>query len=359
MIRLRQGIVEQIKSVRPGAVELLVLVEGRMEKALNYDRLTGPIHAGDRVLLNTTAVQLGLGTGGYHYVLANLSRPAPDPQPGGHIMKMRYTPQQVKVLAIEEPEHPLHALYRQTEQLDGLLVLVASLHSLLTPLAAVFKYLTQEKCRLAYIMTDGAALPLALSRSVAELKEKGLLDVTITCGHAFGGDLEAINIYSALLAARGAGRADAVIVAMGPGIVGSNSTYGYTGVEQGEIINAVNILGGQAVAVPRISFADRRERHYGLSHHTRTALGRIALAPATVVFPALSGPKLDLVWEQIKAAGLERRHRVLFKDGSMLESALAQYDLQVSTMGRGLEEDPEFFRAAAAAASHAATLLQV
>ncbi|MFZ5592168.1 MAG: DUF3866 family protein [Bacillota bacterium] len=358
MIRIRPGVVSEITSTRPGATELLVQVDGRREKAINYDQLTGPVYAGDHVLLNTSAVHLGLGTGGYHYVMANISRPALDPPAGGHIMKMRYAPQQVKVLAIEEPEHPLHDLYSQTADLGGMPVVVASLHSLLAPLAAVLKHLTQEKCRLAYIMTDGAALPLAFSRSVAELKEKGLLDVTVTCGHAFGGDLEAINVYSALLAARGPGRADVAIVAMGPGIVGSNSRFGYTGVEQGEIINAVNILQGQAIAVPRLSFADARARHYGISHHTRTALGKIALTPSTVVFPALSGEKLALLKEQIAAAGLERLHRVVFQPAGVLYTALSRYGLKVSTMGRGLEEDPEFFQAAAAAAAYTAALLR-
>ena len=41
-----------------------------------------------------------------------------------------------------------------------------------------------------------------VSDLVAALCTRGLLDVTITCGQAFGGDYEAVSVYSALAVAR-------------------------------------------------------------------------------------------------------------------------------------------------------------
>ncbi len=357
MIRFRRGVVATVGSRRPGLTEVTVKVGGREEKAVNYDRLTGRVEAGDVVLLNTTAVAKGLGTGGFHFVAAVEGRIVPDPGPEGHIMKLRYTPFQIKVLAVEEEDHPGSALYRSTRDLAGMPVVAASLHSAVGPVAAAVKHLAGPGTRLFYLMTDGAALPAWFSRLVHELREKKLIDGTVTCGHAFGGDYEAVNVYSGLLWARAAG-ADLAVASMGPGIVGSSSEFGHTGLEQGEIVNAVNILGGRAIAVPRISFADVRERHRGLSHHTRTALGRVALAPCTVPIPALRGKKKSLVHKQLTDSGICKKHRVVEVNTAAMPEIMASYGLMTTTMGRSFAEDPEFFHAAGAAGIYAAGLLQ-
>lgn len=357
MIRTRTGKVLSVTSQKHGKTEIEVIVEGVKARALNYDRLTGPVRPDDHVLLNTTAVVKKLGTGGIHFVMANLSRPERDAQEKGHIMKMRYSPSQVKVLSVEEQESPYAEMMSRTNSLAGIPVIVGTLHSMLAPAAASVNGITGGEARVAYIMTDGAALPLPLSNLVHELKQKGLIHTTITCGHAFGGDLEAVTVYSALLAARAVAKADIIIVAMGPGIVGTASEFGFTGVEQGEIINAVNILNGQPVAIPRISFADERERHYGLSHHTRTALGKVALTPCRVPVPLMSPEKSELVWKQLKESGLAGKHRIVEIDGSAGLEFLYKKDIQVKTMGRSVDDDPEFFLAAAAAGILAAELL--
>ena len=92
---------------------------------------------------------------------------------------------------------------------------VAGLHSQLAAIAVAIKH-TRPAARLAYVMTDGAALPLALSDLVAALRDRASLDATITCGHAFGGDHEAVSVYSAL-GRRPSRIADAAIVVHGPG----------------------------------------------------------------------------------------------------------------------------------------------
>ncbi|AQS58532.1 DUF3866 family protein [Desulforamulus ferrireducens] len=356
MIRIRRGVVQKITAQRPGISELLVEVEGELQKAINYDPLTGDVAAGDEVILNTTAVYKKLGTGGAHFVLANLANQEIDVPEAGHIMKLRYTPSQVKVLAVEEPDSPHAAVMQQANSLEGTPVIIGTLHSMLAPAAAALKKLAQRPLKVVYLMTDGAALPLSLSRLVWELKEKGLIQHTVTCGHAFGGDLEAINIYTGLLACKHVLGADVILVAMGPGIVGSGSRFGFTGVEQGEIINAVNILAGQPIAIPRISFADARERHRGLSHHSRTALGSIALTKATVVLPKMAPEKLELVLRQVEESNILSKHELAICEGEAALSALVEYGIKVTTMGRSVEQDPEFFLAAGAAGVYVANL---
>ena len=53
-----------------GAVELDVTTSEGTIRALAYPELTGRPQAGDRLLLNTSALTLGLGTGGYALVVA-------------------------------------------------------------------------------------------------------------------------------------------------------------------------------------------------------------------------------------------------------------------------------------------------
>ncbi len=186
-------------------------------------------------------------------------------------MKVRYTPLQVDVLSVEEQGSPHHAVMKEARTLSGMPVACCGLHSHVPLVAAAVKE-ADPNLKVAYCMTDFASLPLALSDMVRAARGAGLIDETISCGQAFGGGLEAVNLHSGLLAARHVVRADVAIVAIGPGVVGTATPFGHGGIAQGEAINAVASLGGMPVAVLRISFADERPRHQGVSHHTLTAL---------------------------------------------------------------------------------------
>ena len=356
MVRIRNGRVTAIGDRRPGATELRVALDGEDGEvpAISYDRLTGPVEAGDEVVLNTTAVALGLGTGGFHVVMARVGGPVDDPGPG-HVMKARYTPSQVRVLAVEEEDSPHRAAVAACTDLGGLPVVCAELHSMVPVVAAAARAVAD--LRVAYVMTDGGALPLAFSRLAAELRAGGLVAGTITAGQAFGGDLEAISLYSALAAARAVLAADVVVVAQGPGGMGSGTALGFSGTQVAEAVNAAAALGGRPVACLRLSAADRRPRHRGVSHHSLTALGRLALARSAVAVPELADPELAaLVDRQLAEAGVAGRHdlhRVAIPDPAKL---LAAWGLQVTSMGRGPEEDPVFFAAAAAAGTLAGRL---
>ena len=296
-------------------------------RAYVLTELVGPVAVGDRVVLNTTAVGLGLGTGGWHVVHWNLARDSWD-QPGpGHIMKLRYTSLQADTGAAEE-DHP-----DLPEALDGLPVVACSLHSQVGVVAAVARTLRPE-ARIAYVMTDGAALPLALSNLVHDLRRLGVLDATVTAGHAFGGDLEAVSMPSALALARHVADADLAIVGMGPGVVGTGSSLGTTAVEVAWVVDTVAALGGDAALCVRVSEADPRNRHRGVSHHSATVLRLARTRPAIPLPP-------DLADEVEGAVAVE---------GPDVEKVLESLDLAVITsMGRGPAEDPAFFGAAGAA----------
>jgi Protein of unknown function (DUF3866) len=357
VVRIRNGRVTAILRRRPGATEVRVAVDGDDDEAtaISYDQVTGPVEVGDRVVLNTTAVALGLGTGGFHVVMARLGGPVDAPGPG-HVIKARYTPSQVRVLAVEEEASPHRAAVAACRDLGGLPVVCAELHSMVPVVAAAARAVADD-LTVAYVQDDGGALPLAFSRLAAAMRERGLLAGIVTAGQAFGGDLEAISLHSGLAAARAVLGADVVVVAQGPGGMGSGTALGFSGIQVAEAVNAAGALGGRPVACLRLSAADRRERHRGVSHHSRTALGRLALARAAVAVPVLADPELaDLVDRQLAEAGVAGRHELVAVEAPDAGKLLAAWDLEVTSMGRGPEEDPLFFAAAAAAGTLAGRL---
>ncbi len=152
-------------------------------------------------------------------------------------------------------------------------------------------------------------MPLALSDLVAARVDAGLIDTTVTCGQAFGGDLEAVNLHSGLLAARHVAHADVAIVAIGPGVVGTATPFGHGGVAQGEAINAVSVLGGTAVACLRVSFADSRERHRVVSHHTLVGAHPRGARAGLVAVPTLPEDYAEQLESALDSAGVWERHR--------------------------------------------------
>lgn len=341
--------VAEILGSRPGLQKVVVEMEDGPQRAYALTQLTGEVAPGDDVVVNTTAVELGLGTGGWHFVHWNLTRPSFAHPGPGHIMKVRYTSLQADTGSIEEHDERL----RDATSIQGMPVVHCALHSQLAAAAAAFKE-RAPTLRLAYVMTDGAALPLALSDLVAELRERQLLDVTITAGHAFGGDLEAINVHSALAAARHVGRAHAVLAAVGPGIVGTNTALGHTGLEAAAVIDATDALQGTPIAALRVSFADHRERHQGVSHHSRTALGLVARSRAEVPVPLLGDEQEDRIRDDLKSSGIEERHDLISVDPGDVIEMLRRHGMAVSSMGRPAATDPALHACAAAAGIRAA-----
>ena len=331
MPSFRTGVVTGIRGERPG----LQKVEVDGEPAYVLTQLIGTVALGDRVVVNTTAVELGLGTGGWHFVHWNLARESWS-QPGstsgaGTVMKLRYTSLQVDTGSAEEATPGI----APGTGLDGRPVVACTLHSQVACVAAAFAHGAPGR-RLVYVMTDSASLPLVLSDLVADLCGRGLLAATVTCGQAFGGNHEAVSLPSALQVAVAVAGADAVVVGPGPGVVGTGSEYGFGGVEVAAVVDAAAHLGGRPVVAVRYSDADARVRHRGVSHHTTTSL---ALASTRALVPVPRG-SIDP------------------PSGEVVEVDVPD-DLGPggTSMGRGPADDPGFFAYAAAAGILAARLL--
>jgi hypothetical protein len=354
MIHWRWGDVVSVSNRGAGVVELDVEVNGERRAALAYPELVGEPAPGDRVVLNTTAQDLGLGTGGYALVVAVPDRLPASVTEIGHLVKARYTPLQAVVLGADEPDSPHHAVLRDADDLGGLPVVVADLHSALPAIVAGV-HAERPAARIVYVMTDGGALPLWFSRTVAGLREVGALAATVTVGQAYGGDLEAVSVHTGLLAAVHALGADVAVVAQGPGNLGTGTRWGFSGVAAGEAINAAGVLGGRPIGSLRVSAVDPRDRHRGVSHHSLTAYGRVALVPCDIVVPLLPGDFGATV--RAAAGALGPRHRLVEVPVDELDAALRASPVRLETMGRGLDDDPAAFLTAAAAGRHAATLL--
>jgi len=231
---------------------------------------------------------------------------------------------------------------------------VADLHSAL-PAVLAGCFADAGPRHAAYVMLDGGALPAWFSRTIAGLRDAGWLAGTVTVGQSFGGDVEAVTLHTGLLAARHVLGADLAVVAQGPGNLGTGTRWGFSGVACGEAVNAVAVLGGRPVASLRISEADPRPRHRGISHHSLTSYERVALAPADVVLPDLPGEFGARVAAQ--AEPLAARHTLVRVSVAGLADALRACPVPLSSMGRGPDDDLAYFLAAAAAGRHAAALL--
>ena len=345
MIQIRRGVVRAVTATRPGAQELEVEVDGSVTAAVNYPDLGGEAVEGDAVLLNATALELGLGTGGVHFVLAIEGRSMPETPAPGRVIKARYTPVQTAVASVEETHA---AVLEASEGLRGMPVVCAPLHSMVASISAGVRR-TDPDLRVAYVMTDGAALPGGFSRLVAELHEAGLLDGWLTCGQAFGGELEAVTVWTGLLAAKELLGADVAIVADGPGNLGTETTWGVSALGSGHALMAAATLGGRPIPALRVSFADRRDRHRGVSHHSLTILADVCKVDVNVPVPVLDGAERAEVWDALRGRKLEEVHHLVEVDGRPAVDELRDRGIGVTTMGRGIDDDPAFFLAAGAA----------
>lgn len=368
----RKGTVQSLGKAWGQSQECMVSIEDGLEtdpseaKALAYTALVGRPAVGDTVLLSAAAAARGLGTGGYLMVVAIPDRLPADPAPSpGHIVKARYTPLQYMTMGADEQESPWHDVLREADSISGMPVIVADLHSAVPAAVAAIRSVIPE-ARIAYIMDDGGALPVWFSQVCSKLTGLGHILGTITARQAFGGELEAVNIHTALLAARLVWNADVAIISQGPGNLGTGTRWGFSGTAVGEAVNAVNTLGGKAIALLRMSSADARGRHFGLSHHSLTALTRVALSPALCPVPELAaGDELsELVPDSTRETvdgqleDLFACERLTRTDVSTrgLSTALKDSPVAMRTMGRGLAEDPLAFLAAGVA-GYAATEL--
>ena len=318
MLTLRRGRVTAVVERREG----LARIEVDGAPCIAYPRVTGPVALGDDVLVNVQARELGLGSGGFDVLHANLTRGLElSADADAHVMKLPYTSLQAAVRHAEE-ERDLPAT------LAGLPVVCCSLHSQVAPVCAGIG----EARRVAYVQVGGGALAVALSDALRALRAGGFLAATVAVGPCVEADVSCVSVASALVWAKAEGF-DAVVCAIGPGIVGTGSSFGHGGVAAAEAANAAAALHGAPIVAVRASTADERRRHRGVSHHTEAVL-ELCLGDVVVPWP--------LGWDA--PDWLDAREEV---DVQGWQEACA--GLPLSHMGRGPDDDPLFFAAAFAA----------
>ncbi len=350
MLNLAIGTVLSIDHFQPGAVEITVDVGGLQRKAMAFESLCTTPSVGDQVLLNTTAVDLELGTGGYHFIVSNLSNPVGSISQGpGHIMKLRYTPLQHSVLSVEEQDSPWREQIEHTTSLEEIPVVCCMLQSQIGLVAGAVDRVIGNDARVVYVMTGDAALAAGFSKYLWQLRDVGLIDAVITCDQAFGGDYEAVNIYTGLIAAKEVADADVIVVCQGPGNTGTDTRYGFSSAGQAHALHAAAALGGHPIAVTRISFADPRARHQAVSHHSLTVLGSLTLTRVTVAVPELPEDQMLIVNTMLGEACIFDKHDVRYADGSPGIEEVRARGVDVRVMGRTFEQDPYAFFAPGAA----------
>jgi hypothetical protein len=320
---LRRGTVAEVESEGPVA-RVRVEVAGEQRPAIAYTELTGPVEAGDDVVVNCAALDLGLGSGGFDIVHVNLTRGLDGHgADSAHVMKLNYTSLQHAVRPFEESEPGRDVSAKGP-------VAVIALHAQL-PCVAWAAGQRAKDARVGYVQSAGGALPGALSDVVRELRVRGLLAAHVTAGPSFGGEYDAITVAGALRAGFASGW-DAAVVGPGPGIIGSGTDLGHGGLAALDNAHAALALGYRTLVVPRMSEGDPRERHQGLSHHSAQVL-EMLLAKVLVALPEGA---------EEPPGGHETARFAVDLQG------YAGSGLPARTMGRSLEEDELFFKAALA-----------
>jgi hypothetical protein len=377
MLKLRTAIV--VESDRPqarggpptaaGEQRLVVETEGsagaaERRPAIADVGLVGASQVGDEVIVNVQALDLGLGSGGFDIVHVNLTRGLEgDGAEGARVMKLNYTSLQHAVEPVEE---------QRLEVPIGRPVAVLALHGQLAAVAWAFSRAAPEM-RLGYVQTEGGALPGGHSRTVAMLRERGMLAGHLTAGSAFGGEGEAITTAGALHHGLRTLGWHAALCGPGPGVIGSSTTLGHGGMAALDSAHVALALGCPTLLVARMSASDERQRHRGISHHTLTVLD-LLLEPVSVALPAgmrspvgtdlraglgaiFGGAQQSRPTPALDVARPARITRHDWRRAAVDLPAYAASGLPAETMGRRPAQDPLFFGAALAGGAALAELL--
>lgn len=338
MLKLRRG---TVVATDPLDIE----IGGERRRAWADEGMVGATELGDEVIVNTAAVDLGLGSGGFDVVHVNLTRglEGGESEPGVHVMKLNYTSLQH---AVEPVEAPADAAPRPAWAMP---VAVLPLHGHLAPLAWAIAE-ARADAKVGFVQAGGGGLPGGLSGDVRQLRDRELLAGHMTVAPSFGGEMEAISLTGALHAAADSLGWDAAVVGPGPGILGSETRYGHGGMAALDGAHAALALGLPTILSARMSAGDPRPRHLGLSHHTRSVL-ELLLAGVEVAVPA----NVKELWPAGGEGGFESAWRGGGWDGHRLRREAVDLDRYVAsglparTMGRALEEDRLFFASPLAA----------
>ncbi|MCX7832364.1 MAG: DUF3866 family protein [Actinobacteria bacterium] len=342
-MRLLKKVATVSKIVKQNSYYQIVQVKETEFPAISFIQFVGSLSKGDKVILNTTATELNLGTGGYDFVIAKIGEGCLsfEDEKESHIMKLNYTPLQFSTTFIEESEEYDEALriFEEKGRIDAP-VFVLTIHSHILPLLIGLNRSIND-ARVTLIIDDSACLPAYMSQTLDYCVKNNLVYDVITSGNSFGGKKEATNCLSAMIYASFANKSKVIVVSPGFGIKGSGKKFGSSAIRALESLSYAESLKAPAFLVPRISFAEKRDRHYGISHHT----AEIAYLKGSGFFiPLPEFVHNDDLNEYIRRQ-LRKVESLLidFKVQTDLLSDLREHSNYLRSMGRGIEDDPFFF----------------
>ena len=291
---------------RPGLQRVEVDLGDGPERAYVLTQLTGTVGAGDRVVVNTTAVELGLGTGGWHVVHWNLARDeleragarphhqGPVHEPPGRRRQHRGAPRRS---------------WPRSSRSTGMPVVAAALHSQLPAVAVAVKERAPD-ARVAYVMTDGAGLAARALRPGRRPSRRASWSTPPSrAGTRSAATSRRCRSSRALAVARHVARADVAVVAMGPG----HRRHQHPARLQrawrsGRSSTPRSRSAGVPIAVPAGVVRGPAGAPPGLSHHSATALRLACRERVRVAGPVLGGDEEERLRAELVAAGIDRRH---------------------------------------------------
>ncbi|WP_273753144.1 DUF3866 family protein [Alkalicoccobacillus gibsonii] len=317
--------------------------------AILYKRFFPAVSIGTKLVINQTATALNLGTGGFDFVKHVFASTRESEKNESHIMKLRYMPLQHVVNSLEERKE-LHPLFENHSSLQNKKIILAELHSMV-PIIYDVAIELDETASCCFIFDDSASLTIEISSHIRRLQELSNFH-SITIGQCIGGEFDAVSLASALQFAHGYLHADLIVISVGPGVVGTGTKYGHSAMDIANWANTVGALGGCPVWIPRLSFADNRDRHYGLSHHTITPLYEFTYCPCMLIFPPLQIEQKKVIEAQLTNVS-RVDHQLIYSSNLSNEEAVRRVLSvgKVKTMGRGYNDDPVFFEAISEAVS--------
>ncbi|WAM30622.1 DUF3866 family protein [Caldicellulosiruptor naganoensis] len=333
MFELKKGIVKRECEVTKGYQVVEVEYEDKdVSLAVNFLDINKKVTVGQEVLVNITARKLKLGSGGYDYILptnsfCNHSK--------GHIMKLRYTPLQFSVLT-EEEKNP--ELFNRIPNFNDLIIVVCELHSMLMPICLYLKE-CDRNIRISVIINDWGMLNAKLSHNLSFLKENHFVDYVISCQEAFNGDFECINEINSLIFSKSLD-AQVTIISPLPGIVGTGTKFGFSAYKAVNVIEDISRFGGKVVFPIRVSKSEERERHKFVSHHSLTILSYVN---SSVEIPIYQFEDKIFYTQVFKILNNYRTKHILIPIDRIDDNIVEKYKLLLKTMGRGFEEDSEYF----------------
>lgn len=333
MFEIKKGIVKRECELANGYQVVEVEYEDKdIFLAINFLDINKKVVIGQEVLVNTTARKLKLGSGGYDYILPTDSFCNPSK---GHIMKLRYTPLQFSVLT-EEEKNP--DLFNRIPNFNNLIIVVCELHSMLLPVCLYLKEFDRN-IRITTIINDWGMLNAKLSNNLRFLKENHFVDYVITCQEAFNGDFECINEINSLIFSQNLDTQVAIISPL-PGIVGTGTKFGFSAYKAINVIEDISRFGGRVVFPVRVSKSESRERHKFISHHSLTILSYVNSSVEIPIFEFEDKLFFTRVFGILN--NYRTKHSLTHID-EIDDNIIVKYKPLLKTMGRGFEEDREYF----------------